>query len=83
MGSLTAYRTAVSSSQSCTIARILHISSTNRTPALTKNEMRDTTSAKRSGGTWPASRTASSTAVAVDIANASSCTGVAPASWRW
>jgi hypothetical protein len=49
-------------------ARILHISSTNRTPALTKKEMRATTSPNRSCGTCPASRTASSTAIAVDIA---------------
>jgi hypothetical protein len=46
----------------------LHISSTKRTPALTKNEIRATTSPNRSGGTWPESRTASRTAVAVDIA---------------
>jgi hypothetical protein len=46
----------------------LHISSTNRRPALTKKEMRATTSPNRSGGTWPESRTASSTAIAVDSA---------------
>ena len=34
------------SSHSCTKARILHISSTNRTPALTKNEIRPTTVSK-------------------------------------
>jgi hypothetical protein len=58
----------VSSSQSWTKARILHISSTKRTPALTKNEIRATTSPKRSGGTWPESRTASNTAIAVHMA---------------
>jgi hypothetical protein len=61
----------------------LHISSTKRTPALTKKEMRATTSPMRSGGTWPESRTASSTANAVASAKPTSCTGVAPASCRW
>jgi hypothetical protein len=46
----------------------LHISSTKRTPALTKKEMRATTSPKRSGGTCPESRTESRTAIAVLIA---------------
>ena len=46
-------------------ARSLQVSSMNRTPALTKNEIRPTTSPNRSGGTWPESRTASSTAIAV------------------
>jgi hypothetical protein len=46
----------------------LHISSTKRTPALTKNEMRATTSPNFSCGTWPESRTESSTATAVLIA---------------
>lgn len=64
-------------------ARILHISSTKRTPALTKKEMRATTSPIRSCGTCPESRTASRTAIAVDIAYAISCTGVAPASCKW
>ena len=73
----------MTSSQSWTKARILHISSTNRTPALTKKEMRATTSGMASAGTWPESRTASRTAIAVDIAKATSCTGVAPASCRW
>ncbi len=68
MGSCTPYRSRVTSSQSRTKARILHISSTKRTPALTKNEIRATTSPNRSGGTCPESRTASSTAMAVDIA---------------
>ncbi|MDT4969992.1 MAG: ethylmalonyl-CoA mutase [Pseudonocardiales bacterium] len=64
------------------VARILHISSTNRTPALTKKEMRATTSPNFSAGSWPESRTESSTAIAVQSANATSCTGVAPASCR-
>ncbi len=81
--SVTPYLSRVISSHSCTNARILHISSTKRTPALTKNEMRPTTLAKSSGSTWPESRTESSTAIAVHSANASSCVGVAPASCRW
>lgn len=64
-------------------ARILHISSMKRTPAFTKNEIRATTAPNFSSGTCPESRTASSTAMAVDIAYAISWTGVAPASWRW
>ena len=52
-----------------------------RTPALTKNEMRPNTLLISSLGTR--SRTASSTAIALHIVNAISCTGVAPASWRW
>ena len=56
------------SSQSRIIARILHISSTNRSPALTKNEMRPTTRPNSAAGTWPESRTESSTAMAVDSA---------------
>ena len=71
------------SSQSAPNARILAISSTKRTPALTKNEIRWTTSPIRSAGTWPESRTVSSTATAVASAKPTSCTGVAPASWRW
>ncbi len=82
-GSVTPYLVRVSSSHSSTNARILHSSSTKRTPALTKKETRATTSANRSGGTCPESRTASSTAIAVHSAKASSCTGVAPASCRW
>ena len=70
-------------SQSRAKARILHISSTKRTPALTKKEIRPTTSAIRSGRTCPESRTASSMAIAVHSAYAISCTGVAPASCRW
>ena len=83
MGSCTPYRVASSSSQSREKARILHISSTKRTPALTKNEMRPQTSPKRSSGTCPEAWTASSTAIAVHSAYAISCTGVAPASCRW
>ena len=71
------------SSHSWANARILHISSTNRTPAFTKKEMRATTSPNFSCGTWPESRTESSTAIAVHIAYATSCAGVAPASCRW
>ena len=48
-----------------------------------KNEVRPTTSGNSSGGTWPESRTASSTAIALASPYASSCTGVAPASCRW
>jgi hypothetical protein len=82
-GSAIPYRCRVMPSQSRVKARILHISSTNRTPALTKKEMRATTSPIRSGGTCPLSRTASRTVVAVHSAYAISCTGVAPASCRW
>ena len=53
----------------------------NRTPALTKNEIRPNTLPIRPRSTR--SRTASSTATALLIAYAISCTGVAPASWRW
>ena len=49
------------------IARSLQISSTNRIPALTKNEIEANTWPKRSGATWPESRTASSTPIAVAI----------------
>jgi len=63
-------------------ARILQVSSTKRMPALTKKEMRPTTVGKSSGSTWPESRTASSTPMAVASVNASSCTGVEPASCR-
>ena len=80
---MTPYRSRTSASQSRPKARSLHISSTNRTPALTKNETRATTSPKRSAGTCPESRTASSTAIAVHSAYATSWTGVAPASCRW
>jgi hypothetical protein len=46
-------------------ARILQVSSTNRMPAFTKNEMEATTFTMRSSGTWPDSFTASSTPMAV------------------
>lgn len=77
------YRSRVTRSQMREKARILHISSTKRTPAFTKKEMRATTSPLRSSGIRPDANTASSTAIAVDIAYAISWTGVAPASWRW
>lgn len=77
------YRSRVTRSQIRPKARILHISSMKRTPAFTKKEIRATTASNCSGGTCPESRTASSTAIAVDIAYAISWTGVAPASWRW
>ncbi len=83
MGFSTPYRSRVTCSQMRPKARILHISSMNRTPAFTKKEIRATTSPNFSGGTCPESRTASSTAIAVLIAYAISCTGVAPASCRW
>jgi hypothetical protein len=69
-------------SQSWVKARILHISVMKRTPAFTKKEMRPTTWGRSSAGTWPESRTASSTATALASAKASSWTGVAPASCR-
>ena len=46
-------------------ARILQVSSTKRTPALTKKEIRPTTEVNRSSGTWPEALTASSTPMAV------------------
>lgn len=64
----TPYRSRVIWSQIRPNARILHISSMNRTPAFTKKEMRATTSPNFSSGTCPESRTASRTAMAVDIA---------------
>ncbi len=64
-------------------ARSLHISSTKRIPALTKNEIRPTTAGNSSSSTWPDARTASSTSTAVANAYATSSTGVAPASCRW
>ena len=70
-------------SHSCPNARSLHISSTKRMPAFTKNEIRPTTSGRSSSATWPDSRTASRTPIAVASAYAISWTGVAPASWRW
>ncbi len=50
---------------------------------MTKKLTRPTTRANPASGTWPDARTASNTAIALASANASSCTGVAPASWRW
>jgi hypothetical protein len=82
-GSVTPYRSGVIRSHSSTKARIFATSSTNRIPALTKNEIRPTTVGKSASGTWPESFTASSTAIALASAKASSCTGVAPASCRW
>jgi hypothetical protein len=64
-------------------ARILQISSTNRMPAFTKNEMEPNTWAKGLGLDLTLSRTASSTPMAVASEYAISCTGVAPASCRW
>ena len=52
-------------SHSSANARSLQISSTKRMPALTKNEIEANTRPNRSGGTWPESRTASSTPIAV------------------
>jgi hypothetical protein len=65
-GSVIPYRSRVIVSQSRAKARSLHISSTKRTPALTKKEIRPTTSPICSAGTR--SRTASRTAVAVHSA---------------
>ncbi|CAB4734002.1 unannotated protein [freshwater metagenome] len=70
-------------SQRSVKARILHVSSTKRIPAFTKNEMDPKTCSNCSGSIWPEARTASSTSIAVASENAISCTGVAPASWRW
>ena len=67
-GSSTPYRSRVISSHSSTKARILQVSSTNRTPALTKNEIRPTTFSKSSSETWPEFLTVSSTAIAVHSA---------------
>ncbi|UUZ58362.1 hypothetical protein LP418_19475 [Nocardioides sp. B-3] len=53
------------SSQSCTKARILQVSSTKRTPALTKKLIRPTTFSKSSSETCPEFLTWSSTAIAV------------------
>ena len=66
--SWTPYRSRVISSHSSTKARILHSSSTNRTPALTKNEIRPTTFSKSSSETWPEFLTWSRTAIAVQSA---------------
>jgi hypothetical protein len=60
-------------------ARILHVSSTNRMPALTKNDTRPTHCSNSACVTLPRALIASSTAIAFASANASSCAGVAPA----
>ena len=52
-------------SHSCVNARILQVSSMNRMPELTKKLMDANTAGNRSSGTWPDSRTASSTPTAV------------------
>ena len=64
-------------------ARILHTSSTKRMPAFTKKEMEPNTWSNWSALTWPLSRTASRTSIAVAREKAISWTGVAPASCRW
>ena len=46
-------------------------------------EIRPQTRGQSSSATCPRSRTASSTAIALEIEKAISCTGVAPASCRW
>ena len=46
-------------------ARILQVSSTKRMPAFTKKLIEATTLGMRSSATWPDSRTASSTPMAV------------------
>ena len=84
LGSSMPYRSRVIWSQIRPNARILHISSMKRTPAFTKKEIRATTSPNCPRRDLPGvANTASSTAIAVDIAYAISWTGVAPASWRW
>ena len=65
LGSVTPYRSVQTRSHSAVKARILQVSSTNLTPALTKNEMRPTTEGNSSSGIWPESRTASRTPMAV------------------
>ena len=65
------------------MARSFACSSMNRTPALTKNEMRPKTRGKSSSATCPRALTSSNTAIAVESENAISWTGVAPASCRW
>ena len=65
------------------IARNLHVSSTKRIPALTKNDIEENTDGNASSATWPLASTASNTSTALAKANATSCTGVAPTSCRW
>ena len=83
LGSSTPYRSRVMRSHSRANARILHISSTKRIPALQKNEIRPTSRGSSSPGTCPDSRHASSTATPLASVYATSSTGSAPASWRW
>ena len=64
-------------------ARILHSSSTNRIPALTKNEMLAKTCGNASSDICPLARTASKMSMALASENAISCTGVAPTSCKW
>ena len=78
----TPYRSRHTRSHSETNARIFAISSTNRMPALTKNEMRPTSPGNSSSGMRPVARTASSTEMALASVNPTSSTGSAPASWR-
>jgi hypothetical protein len=65
LGSSTPYRSRPIRSHISVIARSLQTSSTNRIPALTKNEIDPNTCPNRSSDTWPESRTASSTPMAV------------------
>ena len=64
-GSSTPYRSCVIRSQSVTNARILHISSMKRMPALQKKEMRPTTCGMSSRGTSTESSTATAFAIAI------------------
>ena len=64
-------------------ARILQVSSTKRTLEFTKKLMRPTTAGSSVSSILPEARTPSRTPMAVANAYATSCTGVAPASWRW
>ena len=65
LGSVTPYRSEHTRSHSSVKARILQVSSTNLTPALTKKEIRPTTEGNSSAGIWPDASTASSTPMAV------------------
>ena len=80
LGSFRPKRSRPICSHSADMARSFACSSTNRTPALTKKEMRLKTLPMSSSGTRSA--TASSTAIALAMAKAISWTGVAPASCR-
>src|SRR5204863_5439570 len=81
--SSTPKRSRATRSQSRVNARIFAVSSTNRIPALQKNEIRPTTVPSSSSETCPDVRTWSSTEIALASVNATSCTGVAPGSCRW